>query len=115
MVMVLRERSGRPSPFEDTPVWRVADRVFVALSCLLLVPLLRVLVSVVCAALGALWCLLVAGLWYPLELACGSQQRRVVQCKLAILRIAQQCIQRFWLLVGGGVCVCVCVCACVCV
>lgn len=65
--MAAERRADRPAPFEHVWELRCRDVCELGLGCLLLLPLLRVVVSLLCAALGALWCSAVALAFWCLD------------------------------------------------
>ena len=98
----MREEDGsRRNPFEwDSPL-HLAEKIEMAISCLFLVPLIRAILSIVCAALGALWCLVVYYLFYAFGADPSKHPPLVRRVRVVIIRYPVMVIQRVWLFCLG--------------
>jgi len=98
------KRFERAAPFEHQSRLRERDVVELVVGSLLFLPLIRVFLSILCAALGALWCLAISGCfcWVPgHNPSPDSGPRFAVKVKLALLKYPCQWLTRLWLLALG--------------
>ena len=91
----------RPAPFEWEAPLLGPEKVEMALACLLLLPVLRVLATLFFAGAGALWCLAVYTVFRPFGHDPRQHPPLARRVRVCLLRYPCMLIQRLWLFALG--------------
>ena len=96
-----KKAETRPAPFEWESPLLLPEKVEMALACLFLLPVLRVLATLICAGLGALWCTFIFYAFRCFGPNPASHPPLARRVRVFLIKYPCMVIQRIWLFALG--------------